>query len=516
MWIFLSILAIAAIIGLSVWSRTHSSKLDRLRVQAAKKNYTEDEINKLVEAEAFPIPGWVRTSLVVLSVVFMGLGTFNQVFFYAEPGYIYHVRTITGQERVIDSVGYNMHLFGRINAWKKAMTIQAATSGLGETDDGDLSNAEGDDSSTSASLPPLNIMFLDQVDADAFATARFRIPSDRKTFLEMAHEYRTPENLLRTALIPAFKETLQATGSLMSAEEYYSGGRTEFVTEFENQMNNGIYIVKREEMLVDDLTANMNASANASKGVTQDSYGDSKKVVFRVNKQLDPSTGLPLRNKQKFTNFGISVVDARITDMKPNSKFVERMQLKQKASADRAIAREQRIQEEEQKLLAEAKGEREVAERQAAAKVEQIEKTTNAETAKQLVLTKARQQMEQAAIDKKTSAIRLEQARIDAKKIKTLADAEAYRKKAIITADNALQQKLATEVEIQKVWAEAYAKRAVPSMVFGSGGASGAPVGSDGEASTFMKLMTIEAAKRLAYDREIGRAGSPERAGPRK
>ena len=52
------------------------------------------------------------------------------------------------------------------------------------------------------------------------------------------------------------------------------------------------------------------------------------------------------------------------------------MGLRQQAAADRAIAREQRVQEEEQRLLAITRGEREVAERQAAAKVEQIQKTT--------------------------------------------------------------------------------------------------------------------------------------------
>ena len=49
------------------------------------------------------------------------------------------------------------------------------------------------------------------------------------------------------------------------------------------------------------------------------------------------------------------------------------MRLRQKAAADRAIAREQRIQEEEQRLLTIAKGERELAEREAQAKVRQIE-----------------------------------------------------------------------------------------------------------------------------------------------
>jgi len=47
------------------------------------------------------------------------------------------------------------------------------------------------------------------------------------------------------------------------------------------------------------------------------------------------------------------------------------MQLKQQASAVRAIVREQRVQEE-QRLLTIARGAREVAERQAMAKVDQI------------------------------------------------------------------------------------------------------------------------------------------------
>ena len=70
-----------------------------------------------------------------------------------------------------------MHLFGRKNAWKKAMTVLADNT----TRDG--VNAESEESVASASLPPQNIMFLDQVDADAMATVRFRIPTDQETFL---------------------------------------------------------------------------------------------------------------------------------------------------------------------------------------------------------------------------------------------------------------------------------------------------------------------------------------------
>lgn len=429
----------------------------------------------------------------ILGLLALLVGLTGNSFFYAEPGFIYHVRTVLGSEEVVYEPGYKFYPFGRYNAWKRAMTVQAA-SGMN-----DAVSAERESAHSSATLPPLNIMFLDQVDAHAEATSRFSIPSDREQFLRLAHEYRSPENLLRTALIPAFKETLQATASLMSAEDYYSGGRTEFNNEFEHQMASGIFIVRRVEVST-KTRQRQRASANAALGSEQEDYGDETKIAFEVRKVLDDN-GQPRRKHQKFQDFGIAVVDARVTDMRPNKKFVERMQLKQKASADRAIAREQRIQEEEQRLLAIARGEREVAERQAQAKVEQIQRTTEAQTEKQLALTKAQKLKEQAEIERETAGIHLEKAKIEAETKRTLAEAEAYQKKVILEADNALAQKLEAEVAIQRLWADAYAKRSVPTNVFGAGG--GTPVGADNEVTAFMQMLTLDAAKRLNYERDI-------------
>ncbi len=67
-----------------------------------------------------------------------------------------------------------------------------------------------------------------------------------------------------------------------------------------------------------------------------------------------------------------------------------------------------------------------------------------------------------------------------------------------MAADGALQQKLAAYVETQKVWADAFAKRNVPTTVFGASGASG-----DSDASAFMQLMTLQAAKQLSVSTEV-------------
>lgn len=505
--IVLGVLFLASVVGLTMGRRIHAAKVERdlsnMRRQAVSRGqYSTDEIDQAIDSEretrVWPVPNAVRPSLIVLSVLMFGMGLFNSIFFYAEPGYVYHVRTITGEERVVDDVGYSYYLFGRINDWKKAMTVQADVQNGGAIDNVQAENEAG--SNTSASLAPLTVVMLDQVDSKISATTRFRIPTDREAFLHMAHEYRTPENLLRTALIPAFKETVQATGSLMAAEEYYSGRRTEFNAEFENQMQNGIYLVSRQQIVVKDPTAQAKGTADPSLGKNQKDFGNEKKVKWKVSKKLR-ADGTYERKEQNFVDYGITVIEARVTDLKPNTKFVERMQLKQQAAADRAIAQEKRVQEEEQRLLAIAKGDREVAEEQATAKKVQIKATTEAETDKRLALIAASKQLEQAEIDKQTAQVVLERDEIKAQSVKVLADAEAYKKTQILTADNALAQKLDAEIEIQKVWADAYSKRQVPTTVFGTSG--GTPTGSDSEVSTFMNIMTMDAAKRLNYNRGL-------------
>ncbi|SHO20508.1 Putative uncharacterized protein [Moritella viscosa] len=89
---------------------------------------------------------------VILSIM---LYVVSQSFFYAEPGYIYHVRTVTGNETVVTEIGYKFYPFGRYNAWKRAMTVQAASGAIKHA-----ITAEKDQDSASASLPPMSIVLL--------------------------------------------------------------------------------------------------------------------------------------------------------------------------------------------------------------------------------------------------------------------------------------------------------------------------------------------------------------------
>lgn len=429
-----------------------------------------------------------------------GYGAFNGTFFYAEPGFKYHVRTILGSETMASDVGYNVYLFGRITPWKNAMTVQASNVTRVA-----VSAGERETNTTSADLPSQKLVFLDQVDADVTATVRYLLPVDEESFLIMARQYRTPENLLRTELIPAFQETLGANAALMGAEEYFSGGKTQFNNDFENQMRGGVFEVRRRQVERKTI-GRSSGSANASLGTDQQDFGEGTEIVFEVSKILD-SNGQPIRKIQAFSSFGISVVSARVTNVQPNQAFQERMGLKQEAAANRAIAQERRAQEVQERLLAIEKGEREVAERQAEAKVRQIELTTNALTDKQLVITQAQQRLEQARIDRETASIRLDQAQVDAQARQVAADAESYEKRVLLEADNALQAKLDTYTTVQGYWADAYARRQVPSTLF-SGGGGGAVQGTDSDVTNFLRLKTVEAIQDLNLDLNIRKDGS--------
>lgn len=136
---------------------------------------------------------------VIAAVVLVLIGGFNSAFVYNEAGYQTHIRTIFGEEKVVTEVGYATKWFGRATPWKQAQTVQFLSP----------ANAENQSDDFSSNVVGYKIVFLGNVDGDVEASTRFRLPQGEQ-FLKIAREYRTPENFVQTALVPAIKETLQS------------------------------------------------------------------------------------------------------------------------------------------------------------------------------------------------------------------------------------------------------------------------------------------------------------------
>jgi regulator of protease activity HflC (stomatin/prohibitin superfamily) len=423
-----------------------------------------------------------KICLAALAAVALVAATFNSIFVYNEAGYQTHVRTIFGEEKVVTDVGYATKWFGRATPWKQAQTLQFTMSDSDTTDEG-------------VAVQGFKVVFLGNVDATVEASTRFRMPQGEQ-FLRIAREYRTPENFMATAVAPAVKETLQTTASLMSADDYFAGARSEFGAEFENQLKQGQYVIKRKEVVRKNIRGR-NEQAGLVSGVAEvDEI--SQRTDFVTEKMAD-ANGNPVRKAQQFVGLGVEVVEARITNILPNDMYRQRMVKVQTALAELAVARQNRLKEEEEKLLVTARGEKEVEAKRQETLKEQIEQTTKAQTAKQLAIIDAERQQESARIAKNTSQELLDKARIDAQATKTLADAEAYAKEAVIKADGALDKKLEAFVKTQEVWAKAYSVAPVPVTVMGGNGEAGR-----GNASQdFMSILAMKAAKDLQLDMTV-------------
>ena len=429
--------------------------------------------------------------LLVASVVTTGLTAVG----YNDAGYCQHIRNIFGTESNTCKTGWYPQLWGNTTAWPHFITVAHTKN----------SNDGGTDVAG-----PYSVRLADNWNGDVTQTTRFGIPHDEAQFLKMARDFRSPQRLVTTTLRPAVTASLDSVANLYSMEEYYAGGkRDQFKTEYRDTVIKGRAKVKQVERnsAGQDINNYVAPSDDPNASDTSE-VGDNTVRKVAMEKVLD-SSGDPIREPHNYVTYGIVVSSAILENLDPDDRFEKQIQARKDAASRRIVAREERKEQEEQRLLAIQRGETNIATEQAAAKTVQIKATTDAETSKKLVLIKAAQVREEARISKETSEINLEKAKIDAQSVTVAADAEAYKKKAILTADGALKQKLDAWVRAQNAWADAASKINVPHTVFGGGGSGGNTGNALNTVGTFMDIMTAKAAKDLSLEMDIKGTNNP-------
>ena len=96
----------------------------------------------------------------------------------------------------------------------------------------------------------------------------------------------------------------------------------------------------------------------------------------------------------------------------------------------------------------------------------------------------------------KMRKLQLTAKQLEAKAIKTIADAQAYERKALMNADGALQMKLDAYKEVNKYYASALKdKNLVPQIVIGKGGE-----GATNSSMDLINLLLAKTAKELSID----------------
>jgi hypothetical protein len=313
------------------------------------------------------------------------------------------------------------------------------------------------------------IRFSDATTADVKGITQFILPSDEKEMILIHNTHRTPQSLVVKRLAPYTKECLQSSAQLMSSEKHYGGGRAQMAQDFMDQLKEGVYLLKTEE------------------NVVFDSLESEKKRVYQTEIQIDAKTALPKRKLSSIKEYGITVADAAITDVDYEDKVDQKLVKIIDAVTKSSISKQELMTAQQQTLTAKAKGEQALVEIEYQQKQEQTKQVVEAET-----------KVKVAEQDKLQQKIAYEGAILEAKKIKEMADAQAYARSRIMQADGALEMKLNAQIEVQKAWADAFSKYTgaiVPQFqTTGTGGANG------NGALNFMEIITAKTAKDFALE----------------
>jgi hypothetical protein len=311
------------------------------------------------------------------------------------------------------------------------------------------------------------IRFSDATTANVKGITQFILPSDEKEMILIHNTHRTPQSLVIKRLAPYTKECLQSSAQLMSSEKHYGGGRAQMAQDFMDQLKEGVYLLKTEENIVFD------------------SLEGEKKRIYQTEIQVDAKSNQPKRKQSSIKEYGITVADAAITDVDYEDKVDQKLTKIIDAVTKSSISKQELMTAQQQTLTAKAKGEQALVEIEYQQKQEQTRQVVEAET-----------KVKVAEQDKLQQKIAYEGAILEAKKIKELADAESYAKAKMMQADGALEMKLKAQVEVQRVWADAFSKYTgaiVPQIQTGA-------TGNSNGALNFMDIMTAKTAKEFALD----------------
>lgn len=304
--------------------------------------------------------------------------------------------------------------------------------------------------------------------ADVYGIVQYVLPVDEQEMIAMHNAHRTPQSLVAKRLAPYTSECLSSSAQLMSAEMHYSGGRATMAQNYLDQLQRGVYLLSTVEKNEFDSIANEN-----------------KKIYENVF-QTD-TAGNKLRKFSSIEEYGITVADAQITTVDYEQR-VDDMLAKKIESATRAsVSKQEAITAQQQAISAKAEGERNLITIEYEQKQEQTRQVVQAET-----------QVKLAEQDKQKQRIAAEAAELEARKVKTLADAEAYAKAKVMAADGALDKKLEAYKYVMAEGFKAignYEGAWVPSIISG-----GAGTGGNNTAFNMMELLSIKAAKDLSLD----------------
>lgn len=335
----------------------------------------------------------------------------------------------------------------------------------------------------------IKVQFNDGGVAHLSGVVSWEMPLDCEHILALHQKYRSQEAIDQRLVRVYVNTAMTLTGPIMSSTESFAARRSEYLTDFADQLEHGVYKTEQADV------------------VTTDPITNERKTV-RAARIITGSDGKPIRQEASaFQEFGITVLPPSITNIHYEddvqhqiSAQREKTMAIQTAQADARLA-EQRAytaQKNGEANAAEAKWKQEVEKATAVTKAEQDKavQETNAARDKDVAEIGAKQRLEVATLDAQAAG-QEKQANI------LRGEGESQRRQLVMAADGALDAKLKAYTAVNEIWANAfsaYRGQIVPQIV--SGGGNGMSAADNGFQQA-MQAVGIKALKDLALDTSL-------------
>jgi regulator of protease activity HflC (stomatin/prohibitin superfamily) len=305
----------------------------------------------------------------------------------------------------------------------------------------------------------IQVKWNDGGHATIAGSVRYDLPNDDAQMVKIHSTFGSQE-ALETALIKTnVEKAVYLTGPLMTSKESYAERRNDLIFYIEDQASKGVYRTRQVNVKeIDPIT-------NAEKSVT--------KVEI-----LPDEKGLPARQEiSPITLSGIKLYNISINSITYDKNVEAQIATQQQATMQVQTAIAKAKEAEQRALTVEKEGEANAA----AAKWE-------IEVEKAKLVTEAEAQKAVAELAVKTAELNKQKSILEG-------EGEAAKKRLVMQANGALEQKLAAWLQAQQYWANAFGQyqgNIVP--LYQTGGSSG------NGAINMMELMGVKAAKDLMLD----------------
>ena len=330
-----------------------------------------------------------------------------------------------------------------------------------------------------ADLDQLAVRYQDGGKGAIEGVIRYDLPDNEPDMLKIHKEFTSNVGLANKLLVNLTRDMANSTAGLMESEEAYAEKRNDFSSWTRTQIENGKFITKPKQIVVEDVTGK-----RVTKIVPVIAYGDD---------------GLPLQSPSDLGHYNITVSGFQIVDWDFEPKTLEQISKKREATMGIIIAIADAEKAVQDTITAEEKGKANVMTAKYEQEVEKEKQIVIAERVAEVAVIKAKQLVEVAS-QKKLEAEQKKFAAVEYKQEQILiGEGESERKRLVIQADGALAQKLSTYEKVNARYAAEFGKQKwVSELQMGTGGENGQRTG--GAAVDMIDLLTVKTAKDLQLD----------------